>query len=170
MKISITLHYIRKTTSFSIYILLSTITFQLSFYFICTRNPKTINFFVYELWHSTRIKTSRVKIRFTLNKSYLFHELEDMKIWSCKNCHNLRKYFSHCFQSAPLQMFNKVLSMSPALNIPGFWICQRFGYTRFPKRPGLQGYPGFRIYMNNSWICLIMCGYVWICWNMGEYA
>ena len=42
------------------------------------------------------------------------------------------------------------------LNVPEFWIC--------------QGYTGFRICLNNSWICLIMSGYVWICMNMYEYA
>ena len=42
------------------------------------------------------------------------------------------------------------------LNVPEFWIC--------------QGYTGFRMCLNNSWICLIMSGYVWICLNMYKYA
>ena len=42
------------------------------------------------------------------------------------------------------------------LNIPEFWIC--------------QGYTGFRICLNNSWICLNMPDYVWIFLNMSEYG
>ena len=42
------------------------------------------------------------------------------------------------------------------LNIPEFWICLDF--------------TGFKICLNNSRICLIMSGYVWICLNIPQYA
>ena len=53
-----------------------------------------------------------------------------------------------------------------------FWMCQSFGYTRVLNIPDFwlcQGYTGIRICLNNSWICLIMFGYVWIFLNMPEY-
>ena len=48
-----------------------------------------------------------------------------------------------------------------------FWICQNSKYTRFRI---CQGYTGFRICLNNSWICLNMPYSVWICLKMPEYA
>ena len=42
------------------------------------------------------------------------------------------------------------------LNIPEFWIC--------------QGYAGFTICLNNSWICLNISDYVWISLNIPEYT
>ena len=65
------------------------------------------------------------------------------------------------------------------LNSPGFWIClwfwmrQNFRYTRVLNLPGFwicQSYTGFRICLNNSWICLNMPNYVWIWLNTPEYA
>ena len=55
--------------------------------------------------------------------------------------------------------YTRVLIMPLILNMPGFWMYQ-----------SCQGYTGFRICLNNSWICLIMSGYVWICLNIYEYA
>ena len=65
------------------------------------------------------------------------------------------------------------------LDTPGFsiclwfWICQSFGYTRLlnmslilniPEFWICQGYTGFRICLNNPWICLNMLE----CLNMAE--
>ena len=36
--------------------------------------------------------------------------------------------------------------------------------------PLVLNMPGFRIYLNNSWICLNFSDYVWICLNMPEYT
>ena len=100
------------------------------------------------------------------------------------------------FQSIPSQIFDKVLSMplvlniqrlwiaqeceyvsgseyARVLNIPGFWVCLWFWKVRIVNIPEFwicQGYTGFRIHMNNYWICLNMPDYVWICMNMPEYA
>ena len=88
-------------------------------------------------------------------------------------------------------MFDKVLSMPPVLNSPGFWIClwfwtsqkfriyqgseyaSGFEYLRILNIPEFwicQGYTGFRICLNKSWICLNMSDYVWICQSMPVYS
>ena len=76
-------------------------------------------------------------------------------------------------------MFYKDLSMPLVLNIPVSWIVQGseytsgFEYARILNILGFricQGYTGFRICLNNSWICLNMPYSVWICLNMPEYA
>ena len=89
-------------------------------------------------------------------------------------------------------MYNKVLSMPPVLNSPGFWIClwfwmcQSFGYSyqgseyvsgfeyarilNIPEFWICQGYTWFKICRNNSWICLNMSEYAWICVNMPKSA
>ena len=90
-------------------------------------------------------------------------------------------------------MFDKLLSMSPVLNSPGFWICiwfwmcQSSGYTRILNMPQVLNLPGFWIYQSSeyarvtqgseytwiifeyAWISLIMPGYVWICLNMPKW-
>ena len=59
------------------------------------------------------------------------------------------------------------------LDVPGFWmclwfwICQDFEYIRVLDN---QGYTRYRMCLNNSLICPIMSGYVWICRDMLEYA
>ena len=69
--------------------------------------------------------------------------------------------------------------MSLVLNLPKIWIYQGSAYTsgfeyarivNIPEFWICQGYTGLRICLNNSWICLIMSGYVWICLNMLKYA
>ena len=69
--------------------------------------------------------------------------------------------------------------MSLILNVPELWIYQGykqasgFEYATILKIPEFwicQGYTGFRICVNNSWICMIMSGHVWIWLNMPEYA
>ena len=94
-------------------------------------------------------------------------------------------------------MFDEVLSMFPVVNIPGFSIAQDFSmsqvlnvpefriyqsseyasgfeYARILHIPEFwicQGYTGFRICLNKSWICLSMPDNVWICLgNMPEYV
>ena len=72
-------------------------------------------------------------------------------------------------------MFDIVLSKPPVLNIPEFWIVQDSEYVsgsdgaKVLDLPGFwiclcfwicQGYTGFKICLNTSWICLIMFGYV----------
>ena len=107
-------------------------------------------------------KTSGVKTRPTLKESYLFHKLEVsffskcsiLDIWQGSKCASGFKYL-------------RILNMSLVLNVS-----QSFGYTRVLNTPDFwicQGYTGIRICLNNSWICLIMFGYVWICLNMLEY-
>ena len=79
-------------------------------------------------------------------------------------------------------MFNKVLSMLPVIISQGsdslwFWMWQSFGYTRVLNTTSSfecviilnisafwirQGYRGFRICLNNSWLCLDMPEYAWI--------
>ena len=74
-----------------------------------------------------------------------------------------------------------VLNMSQVLNMPGFWIYQESeyaycsDYAKFLNRSSEyaritlgSGYAW--TYLNNSWICLIMSEYIWICRNMCEYA
>ena len=69
--------------------------------------------------------------------------------------------------------------MPLVLNVPEFWIYQGckyasgFEYTRILNTPDFwlcQGYTGFRICLNNSWLCLKMPDHVEICVNMPEYA
>ena len=88
------------------------------------------------------------------------------------------------FLKALYRRFQQGSEYVSVLNISGLWIahdfeyvsgseCASFGYSRVLKMPtfGLcQGYTGFRICLNNSWISLIMSGYVWICLNIVEYA
>ena len=75
-----------------------------------------------------------------------------------------------------------VLNMPLVLNLPKFWIyhgseyASGFKYTRIFNIQDsriCQGYAGFRICLNNSWICLFMSSvseYAWIYWNMHECA
>ena len=113
-------------------------------------------------------KTSWVKIGLPLKKSCLFQELEDMRNWYCKNYSRL--------------LFPKVL---PCRCLTRFWVCLRFWicqgseyasgfeYARILNIPEFwicQGFTGFRICLNNSWICLNMSDYVWIFLNLPEYA
>ena len=70
--------------------------------------------------------------------------------------------------------------MSQVLNEPEFWMYQGseyapgFEYARILNIPEFwirQGYKGFKICLNNSWICLNMPDNVWICLgNMPEYV
>ena len=69
--------------------------------------------------------------------------------------------------------------MSLVLNVPDFWIYQSSEYAsgfeyagimNIPQFSICQDYTGFTICLNNSWIWLIMSGYVWICLSMQEYA
>ena len=76
--------------------------------------------------------------------------------------------------------YPKVLNMSLLLNMPEFldilgfwksfwfWICQRI--LNIPELWISQGYIGFRICLNNSWICLNMSEYARICMNMLKSA
>ena len=70
--------------------------------------------------------------------------------------------------------YPRVLSMSLVLNVPEFSIYQGceyasgFEYDRIMSIPEFwicQGYTGFRIGLNNSWIGLNMSDYVLICLN-----
>ena len=79
---------------------------------------------------------------------------------------------------------DKDLSMPPVLNILGFWLAQDSEYVsvsecaRVLDIPGFwiclwywiyqdsEYYTGFRICLNNSWICADMPHYVWIFLNM----
>ena len=87
-------------------------------------------------------------------------------------------------------MFDKVLSMPPVLNIPGFWIAQdseyvsgferarSFGYTRVLNMPLVLNIWEFWIYQSSEYVTVtqgseyawINPEYVWLCLNMSEYA
>ena len=83
------------------------------------------------------------------------------------------------FEYAYGSEYPRILNMSLVLNVPEFWIYQGseyasgFEYARILSIPEFgicQGYTGFRICLNNSWICLIMSGYIWLCLNMPKYV
>ena len=135
--------------------------------------------------------TFGVKIRPALKKSNLFHKLEEIKSWYCKNNYNLQKEGSIVYDWLTrfwvwiwFWIFQgteqpRILNMSLVLNVPEFGIYQGseyaygFEYVRILNKPEFwkcQGYTGFRICLNNSWIFLKMPDYVWIFLNMPEYA
>ena len=67
--------------------------------------------------------------------------------------------------------------MSLVLNVPEFWIYQSYEFAFGFKHArivnistlNMAGYTGFRVCMNNSWICLNMLEYAWICLNLPEW-
>ena len=67
--------------------------------------------------------------------------------------------------------YARILNMPLVVSMVGFWICLWFSiyqgskYARFTQGPEYTW-----ICLNNSWICLIMLGYVWICLNIHQYA
>ena len=59
------------------------------------------------------------------------------------------------------------------LDEQGFWICLWFWKCQDSEKTDFwlyQGYTGFRICLNNSWICLFMSEYVWVCLSIPENA
>ena len=64
-------------------------------------------------------------------------------------------------ENTPTWMFDWILNMLRVLNIPGFWIHQGFEYSRVT-----QGSEHAWIFLNNSWIYLIMPQYAWLFVNM----
>ena len=73
------------------------------------------------------------------------------------------------------------------LTKPGFWICQVSEYTKVLNTRLVMNLPGFWILIwfwicqgseyvrvtqgsEYAWLCLAEYGYVWICWDMREYA
>ena len=77
--------------------------------------------------------------------------------------------------------YTRGLNMPLVLNLLVLWIyqCSKYAscsqYNSVQNIAGLynicQGYTGFWIYLNNSWLCLdISPGYIWVCLNMLKYT
>ena len=66
-------------------------------------------------------------------------------------------------------MFDKVVSMPPVLNIPGFWIGKYSEYVSEYARV-TQSLEYSRVILEYAWLCLDLSEYGWICRNMREYV
>ena len=92
-----------------------------------------------------RVNTTGVKIRPLLKKNYHFYLL--LTIFAKHSIVDVWQGFEYIPGS----------EYAVVLNMPVFWIYQGFEYARVTH--------GFKYVLNNSWICLIMPEYVWICLN-----
>ena len=96
-----------------------------------------------------RINTFGIKIQPVLKNSwYWFYKVENVKSWYCENNYNLQKHFFLHFI-----IFVK-------RSIVDVW--QGSGYALSSEYAKSLNILEFWIYLNDSWISLIMPKYVWI--------
>ena len=68
-------------------------------------------------------------------------------------------------------MFDKVVSMPPVLNIPGFWIGKYSEYVSGSEYPTVtQSLEYSWVILEYAWLCPDLSEYGWICQNMREYV